>query len=208
MLRIPTTALASFTLCALLAVGCANPADDKPVAGVGEAAPAAPQADGATVYTLNANSQLTWVGSKVTGSHDGGFDGVTGTVAVSDGDPLTAAIDITIDTTSITSDSDRLTEHLKSADFFEVETYPTAEFVSTAIEAADTGYTVTGNLTLHGVTKGITFPAQIAVSGDALNATAEFVLKRTDWGINYKGKADDLIREEVVVAFDIEADAP
>ena len=196
-------------LCLFIAA-CANPADNKPVAEVGDAAPVAPvaKADGtARAYALTDASSLTWVGSKVTGSHNGGFDGVTGTVSASGDDPLTSQIDITIDTTSITTDTDRLTGHLMSADFFEVETYPTATFVSTAVEKEGDGYKVSGNLTLHGVTKGISFPAAISIAGDTLTATAEFVLKRTDFGINYKGKADDLIREEVVVAFDITAKA-
>ena len=81
----------------------------------------------------------------------------------------------------------------------------TAQFTSQSIVREGTGYTVTGNLTLHGVTKSITFPASIMVTPEGVTAQSEFVLKRFDWNIEYKGKADDLIRDEVVVTLNIAA---
>lgn len=203
-----TLSVAAVTMALVpLAVGCANPADNKPAAEVGEAAPVAAPDAAATVYTIADGSSLTWVGSKVTGSHDGGFNTFSGTIAVPEGDVTQAAISIDIDANSIWSDNERLTAHLKSADFFEVETYPTAKFESMAIVKTDEGYEVTGNLTLHGQTNGIKFPAQITHDGDRVTAQAEFFIKRGDWGINYAGKADDLIRDEVVITFDIVATA-
>jgi hypothetical protein len=98
-----------------------------------------------------------------------------------------------------------LTGHLKTPDFFDVRQFPTATFESVAIKQADTGSTVTGNLTLHGVTKEISFPATIQVADDAVNVTADFVLDRQDFGINYKGMANDLIRKEVVLKLDVKA---
>ena len=67
------------------------------------------------------------------------------------------------------------------------------------------GYSVTGTLDLHGVTKNISFPATIEVSDDGVRAQAEFVIKRFDFGIVYPGKADDLIRDEVVIRLDLQA---
>ncbi|MCB1055013.1 MAG: YceI family protein, partial [Acidobacteria bacterium] len=95
----------------------------------------------------------------------------------------------------------------KSADFFDVETYPTATFHSTGVAAGETEgtYSVTGDLTLHGVTKQITFPATIAVTDDEVSAQAEFSINRFDFDIKYPGKPDDLIREEVVIGLDINA---
>jgi polyisoprenoid-binding protein YceI len=206
---------------ALGVIGCANPADDKPEAEVGEpvaieesaaeapmeeAAAEAPEAAVAsTTYNLTSESKLLWTGSKVTGSHDGGFNTIAGTVSVIGTDPTTAGISIDIDATSLFSDSDNLTNHLKGADFFEVDTYPKATFISTSVEADGDGYKVTGNLDLHGVTKSISFPATIAATAEGVAAQAEFFIKRTDFGINYAGKADDLIRDEVVIKFDIKA---
>ena len=196
--------------CLVLAlVGCADPADKAPAAAIAEPvmlddAAVTNDAD-AVVYTISDDSELTFVGSKVTGSHDGGFNEFDGTVVMSNDDPTKAQITVNIDATSIWSDNDRLTNHLKSGDFFDVEKYPTAKFESTQIEAADEGYLVTGNLEMHGQTNSVQFPAEITVDGDTLTANADFSITRTDWGINYTGKPDDLIRERVVVRFDITA---
>ncbi len=184
-----------------------NPAEGKNEAKVTEPTTEATATEG-TVYTITDGSAVTWVGSKVTGSHDGGFEKFSGTVTVAGDDATTAAIDVTIDATSLWSDTEKLTGHLKSADFFDVETYPTATFQSTGVAAAEGGgYTVTGNLSLHGVTKQIEFPATIAVTDGQVKADAEFFIKRFDFGVEYAGKADDLIRDEVVIKLDIVAAA-
>lgn len=188
--------------------GCASdPAADKPDAEVTEAQPeAAPSGDGATL-SFSDESTVSWVGSKVTGSHDGGFNEFTGEIQLVDGDPTASSVMVTIDTTSIWSDNDNLTGHLKSEDFFAVESFPTATFQSTSIEAVDGGYSVTGNLNLHGVEKSITFPADISVDGMHVMVNAEFSIKRFDFGIEYKGPADNLIRDEVVIKLALHAGA-
>lgn len=198
-----------FAVIAFAAAGCADPAADAPDAVVeepaAEPAPAAeePAAD-ADVYSLSEDSTIGFVGSKVTGSHEGGFKSFTGTVSVTGGTPEGSSVEVSIDTTSLWSDDERLTGHLKSADFFDVEQFPTASFTSTEIAAADGGgYTLTGNLDLHGVTKQISFPATIAVSEGGFTAQAEFSINRFDFGIVYAGKADDLIREEVLIKLDL-----
>jgi polyisoprenoid-binding protein YceI len=206
----PRHVLVPFSLCLLFGVlGCADPADNAPAATIAEPVaadePSSPvDAEGVT-YTIAEDSKLTFVGSKVTGSHDGGFNEFDGTVVIANDDPTQAQIRVDIDAASIWSDNDRLTNHLKSADFFDVEKYPAARFESTKIEAAEAGYVVTGNLDMRGQSKSIQFPAEIAVDGETLTANADFSITRTDWGINYKGKPDDLIRERVVVRFDITA---
>ncbi|MEM8934524.1 MAG: YceI family protein [Acidobacteriota bacterium] len=211
------TLFALLALSLVLAVGCApNPADDVPAAETNDAAElptdssdavedtAAAPGDG---YAISAdNSEISWVGSKVTGTHDGGFEAFEGVVKVGGPNAEDVSVDVTIDANSLWSDNDSLTGHLKSADFFDVETYPTASFVTTAIAANDAGsHDVTGNLTLHGVTKEITFPATIELSETGVSADAEFSIMRFDFGIEYAGKADDLIRDEVVIRFDINA---
>jgi polyisoprenoid-binding protein YceI len=60
-------------------------------------------------------------------------------------------------------------------------------------------HTITGNFDLHGVKKSISFPATIQVAADSVSANAEFSINRKDFGINYPGKADDLIRDGVVI---------
>jgi len=192
-------------LALLAGPGCSNPAEDKPEAVVQAPAEIESAPAPGDRYVFAEGSTLTWVGSKVTGSHDGGFHDFSGEVVLVDGDPAASRVSVAIDATSIWSDTERLTEHLKSADFFEVESYPTATFTSTSIVPADEGYSVTGNLDMHGVSKSITFPATILVEEGRIVVRAEFFIKRYDWGIVYPGKPDDLIRDEVVIRLDLTA---
>ena len=94
-----------------------------------------------------------------------------------------------------------LTGHLKSPDFFAVKDHPKAKFKSTKIEKTADGAKVTGDLTLLGKTKKVSFPATITV-GDALGIEAKFVINRQDFGMTYgKGKVDD----EVEIRIDVQA---
>ena len=202
--KLPRFLLAGLLL--LLAAACANPAADAPQAEVSEPAPAAaPAAEpAAAVYRLSEDSTIGFVGAKVTGSHEGGFKSFEGEVRVAGSTPESASVEIEIDTASLWADNEKLTGHLKSPDFFDVETYPTATFTSSAIAANDDGtYTVTGNLDLHGIAKQISFPASIELTESGFTASAEFAVKRFDFDIVYPGKPDDLIRDDVLIKLDL-----
>ncbi len=194
-------------LLALTAAGCADPAADAPDAVVeepaAEPAPAAMEPVAADVYGLSDDSTIGFTGSKVTGSHEGGFKSFKGTVSVAGGKVEGSSVEVTIDTTSLWADNDKLAGHLKGGDFFDVEAHPAASFTSTEIAAGEGGYTLTGNLDLHGVTKQISFPATIEVGDSGFAAKAEFSINRFDFGIVYAGRADDLIREEVLIKLDL-----
>jgi len=192
-------ALATFAGCA------ADPAADKPDAAVAEPIPASPAADDGTMLSLNETSAIGWVGSKVTGSHEGGFKVFEGQVNLVDDDPTKSSVSITIDVSSMWSDNDDLTGHLLSPDFFDAATHPTATFESTSIAAAETGYVATGNLNLHGVEKSISFPVEITVTDGAVKILASFSIKRFDFGIEYTGPTDNLIRDEVAITLDLQA---
>ena len=188
---------------------CNDPAADATKARTGEAAqvasPAAAQ--GQRYHITPENSKIDFVGSKVTGKHDGSFKDFTGHVDYA-GSPENSRVNITIKTDSITTDTPDLTKHLKTADFFDVAKYPEATFVSTVIKAGGekgATHTVTGNLTLHGVTKAITFPATINVTPDAATVESSFSINRKDFGINYAGAADNLIRDDVVLTLHVRA---
>lgn len=192
----------------LLAVGCANPAADAPDAVVEEAAPEPAGDDaetvGVAVYQLSEDSTVGFVGAKITGSHEGGFNSFEGVVSVDGGKAESSSVEVVIDTTSLWADNEKLTGHLKSADFFDVEAHPKATFKSTAIAAEEDGtYTLTGNLDLHGITKQISFPASVEVDDHGFSATAEFSINRMDFEIKYAGKPDDLIRDEVLIKLDL-----
>ena len=80
--------------------------------------------------------------------------------------------------------------------------------VKTTIKAGGekgASHTVTGNLTLHGVTKSITFPATIAVSGGVATVESSFAINRKDFGISYAGAPDNLIRDDVALSLHVKA---
>ena len=183
-------------------VGCKNPGADVAPASV-EAAPeseakAAPGKPLASLSIDPSNSKVEFVGAKVTASHPGGFTDFSGKLDL--GDPLEQSrIEITIQTASLYADKDKLTKHLKSPDFFDVAQFPTAVFRSTEIKKEGEGHLISGDLTLHGVTKRISFPASVAVTEAQVSANSEFSIDRKDFGIVYPGMPDDLIRDLVVI---------
>ena len=99
---------------------------------------------------------------------------------------------------------EKLEGHLKAPDFFDVAQFPTGSFqiveVTPATGVADVTHNVKGNLTLKGIEKSITIPANIAVMGDKLTAvTPSFTINRTDWDIKYgSGSFADLAKDKII----------
>ncbi|HJZ81681.1 MAG TPA: YceI family protein [Pyrinomonadaceae bacterium] len=188
----------------LLSFGCSDPAANKPRASVGNAAPeSAPAKTGGETLTVSPdNSKVDFVAAKVTRSHNGSFKQFSGTIDLLNNSAEQSLVTINVDTASVVTAEPDLTTHLKTPDFFDVAKYPKASFVSTKIEPNASGnanYNVTGNFDLHGVKKSISFPATIQVAPGSVSVNAEFSINRRDFGINYPGKADDLIRDNVVI---------
>ena len=192
----------------MLVAACSNPATDKPRALTNEAAPVASvsPAQGERYSITPDTSKIEFVGSKVTGSHNGSFKKFSGAIVFT-GQPEGSSVNVTIDTTSIETDTPDLTKHLKTPDFFDVAKYPEATFASSEIKAGgEKGtHTITGNLKMHGVTKSITFPATITVTPEAITVDSTFSINRKDFGINYAGAADNLIRDEVLLTLKVRA---
>lgn len=205
-MKVMKTLLGTFPL--LLLLGCSNPADNVPAAAVKSATNATGTASdsGGHFFAFGPDSAtIEFIGSKVTGSHHGGFRNFAGEFTVVNGQLADSGNKIVIEMDSIWADNDRVAGHLKSPDFFNVAQLPTATFVSTSVAQKTGDSTVTGNLTLHGVTKQISFPARIQTGAEAVDVTAEFVLNRFDFEIKYPGKANDLIRKEVVLKLKVKA---
>jgi polyisoprenoid-binding protein YceI len=151
----------------------------------------------ADVKLTGDNTKITFVGTKPGGKHEGGFKTVTGTATV-DGNTL-ARVEVEIDVNSIYSDNEKLTAHLKSPDFFGVKDNPKATFKSTKIDSTD-GVKITGDLTINGKTKSVTFPAQVSYSGGTLKITSDFSIDKRDFGMTYGGgKIDDQVAIKVAV---------
>jgi polyisoprenoid-binding protein YceI len=206
--------LVSFTI---FLAACEDPSANKPKAQTAEPSTVATATNSVPALTAAAvslaitpdNSKIEFTGSKVTGSHEGGFTQFGGSIDLVNDKPEESKVNIDIETASIYANVDQLTNHLKTPDFFDVEKFPKATFNSTKIVHDASGsadaYTVTGNFDLHGVKKAITFPATIQVSQDDVTVKSEFTINRKDFGIMYAGKADDLVRDGVVIRLDIKA---
>jgi polyisoprenoid-binding protein YceI len=191
----------------LVLTGCSNPAENKPAAAVREPSRSLlplPAVGERFVFDA-ASSKIGFTGSNVTRSHDGGFRAFRGEIVLVGGDPTASRVAVEIDTTSLWADNRRLAAHLKSPDFFDVARYPEARFESASITRLEDAYEVKGQIELHGVRKEIAFPASIEVGADDVRARAEFVIRRMDFGIEYPGLPDDLIRDEVVVRLELRA---
>ena len=187
----------------------ANTATNSPANATANAPTSTMEVKGTALPISAENSKVEFTGSKVTGKHDGGFKTFKGTIDLVNNKPEESRVSVDIDTNSIFSDDDKLTGHLKSKDFFEVEKYPKATFVSTKITpdaAKGAGnYTVAGDFDLHGQKKTITFPAKITLSDSEVAVDAEFSINRKDFGIIYTGKTDDLIRDDVVIRLNLKS---
>lgn len=211
-----------------MAAGCKSELDNKTAAKVSEstgeenaaeekaeeakADEKSEEAEARELAVATDQSSIGWVGAKVTGDHKGGFKKFDGKLVEKGGE--VEKVEFTVDTTSVFSDAEKLTGHLKSEDFFHVEKHPEAKFVSKKIvekesktEDGKTTFTheVTGDFTIRGVTKELTFPANIKVADDKVQASTEFTFNRFDFDIVYKGKPDDLIRKEVLLKVDLVA---
>jgi polyisoprenoid-binding protein YceI len=202
------------TLFALMAVASLSACDDaskkQPAASVGTAvaAPTPPNPNAETLAFSNANSKIAFVGAKVTGSHEGSFEKFRGNVRLAGAKAEGSSVEVEIDTDSLKMAPDKLQTHMKSADLLDTAKFPKAAFKSTEVKAGGTNgatHTVTGNLSLHGKERAVSFPATVDVSSSEVAAKAEFSINRKDFDIVYPGMPNDLIKEAVVIKLDIHA---
>ncbi|RTQ46729.1 YceI family protein [Hymenobacter gummosus] len=182
------------------------------------APPAAARKAAPEPYAVQQNlSGVGWRAKKVGGAHNGAVPVKEGTVQVQGkqivGGSFTFAMDgLTVEDT----DSPRLLSHLKSDDFFSTAKHPTATFVITSVKptkADDRGNNadVTGNLTIKGITKSITFPAKTGVKDGLASASGTATIDRTQFDIKYRSKslletaADKVIDDNFIISFNINA---
>jgi polyisoprenoid-binding protein YceI len=138
---------------------------------------------------IPADHRIQFVGTKKDGKHDGGFKDFTAKLDPPKGDLGKSKLTIDIDTSSIYTDTFQLTGHLKSPDFFEVAKYPKATFVTQSIKPGkdkNDPYLITGDLTLHGKTKSVSFPAKVTETPDEVKIDGTFNIDRSDFGMNYQ----------------------
>ncbi len=140
-------------------------------------------------YTVDTDrSKINWAAKKIGGGHTGTIQIDSG-VLTYDGKSLTGGTFL-INMSSITSDNLRVTNHLKSDDFFAVEKNPNSKFEITKVSAAGTGrVNITGNLTIKGISKPISFPAAIKYQNDLIVAVANGIrVDRTKYDMKFRSK--------------------
>lgn len=142
-----------------------------------------------------AKSELTWNGKKVTGEHTGKIKMKEGVITLEDNKLIGGnfVADLGSMTNTDLTDKDynaKLIGHLKSDDFFSVEKHPTATFVVTkAVPTKTNTYNVTGDLTIKGITKPITFPVTVIPTSNGVTASGTMVVDRSKYDIKYNSKS-------------------
>lgn len=149
-----------------------------------------------TPYVINTKeSSVNWLAKKVTGQHNGTVSLMGGELMIDNGKLSGGKFEIDFKSITVSDLKDeemnkKLTNHLKSEDFFAADKHPVGAFEITGVtetpnSAAGHNYTVKGNMTIKGITKEISFPAKITVENNKATAEANMELDRTEWDIRY-----------------------
>ncbi len=144
----------------------------------------------------------------------GDFKEFEGTIAYDESDITKSSVEVTIKTASINTGNERRDNHLKSAEFFDVEKYPAITFKSKAIKKTDDGFVAVGDLTIHGVTKEVEVPFQFSGKitdpwgNTRIGAEGALTINRQDFGISWNNKLDNgglVVGNDVKIEFSLEA---
>jgi len=152
-------------------------------------------------------SEITFRATSRLMNAEGHFGRFSGDVVADPAGPTGARINLTIDAASLETGIEMRDRHLRSADFFDIERFPTIAFQSVRVEAAGRRATVMGRLTLHGVTREIAVPVDVQITETALVASGEFIVNRGEYAMNYNSFLNP-IGNEVRVAFTFRARVP
>jgi len=156
-------------------------------------------------------SQVLWRGHRIAldgNRHRGSVKLESGNFLLKDGTLVGGKFAIDLNSLAVSDQEpgkgkERLEGHLKGADFFEVERYPTAQFEIADLIAIDSisgaNHLVKGNLTIKGITKPIEFPARIMIQGKVVSAVSlPFEINRTEWGVNYGSGLLGTIQDKII----------
>ena len=142
-----------------------------------------------------------------------GTFGVKAATLTAPENPLEATVEATVDVASIDTKDEGRDNHLRSADFFDVENYPTMEFRSTGVRIENGDFLVDGNLTIKGVTKPVTFDFDFGGFGTdpwgnyKAGATAKAVINREDFGLTWNAALETggvLVGKDVTIELDLQ----
>ena len=145
----------------------------------------------------------------------GEFSGLSGVLKLDETDYTCSTVEVSIPTASVRTVDERLDDHLKNDDFFEVEKFPTLTFISTKVRSTGgRNYAVTGDLTIHGVTRSVTLsvndvsePSNDPWGNQRIGLSASATINRKDYGIIWNTALDSggvLVGDEVSIALDVQ----
>ena len=162
-----------------------------------------------------AHSEATFTVRHLITKVRGHFSDFAGTITFDAANPVNSTVSFTIQAASIDTNQKDRDAHLRSADFFETETYPTITFTSTGITpAGGDAYRVTGQFTVRDVTKEITLPvtflgqARDPWGNERIAFEAEYTLNRKDYGLNLNAALETggfLVGDDVKISLSVQA---
>ena len=171
----------------------------------------------ADTYTIDkSHSEATFQVRHLVSKVSGKFEDFDGKINIDPNKPGASTVEFTIEASTVNTGVADRDKHLRTADFFDTDKFPEITFKSTSIKSSGKKdvYTVTGNLTMRGVTKQITFPVQFLGfirdpwGNDKAGFSLATTLNRKDYGVNWNKALDNggvLVSDEVDVAINIEA---
>jgi polyisoprenoid-binding protein YceI len=142
----------------------------------------------------------------------GRFDKFEGHI-VTGADPLQSSVTATVDLSTVNTGAPQRDDHIRSADFFEVESHPTMTFVSTGVRRDGDDFLLDGDLTIRGTTKPVTFNLEVngfgpdAYGGTRVGFSATGEINRNDFGVSYNGPIPGggvAVSEKVAINLEIE----
>jgi polyisoprenoid-binding protein YceI len=131
-------------------------------------------------WKIASNYTIKFSGSKVEGT----LSGLKGTIKFNENDLANAKMDIEIDVNTIKTGKDKMDEHAKNDSWFDAKKYPKITFKSLGFTKVATGYSVLGELTLHGTKKPVSIPFTFINKGKEAEFVGSFKMNRKDYGIN------------------------
>jgi polyisoprenoid-binding protein YceI len=168
-----------------------------------------------TLQIDKAHSEATFQVRHLLTKVRGRFADFEGAITFDEQAPASSSVSLTIQAASIDTNEPQRDQHLRSADFFEVETYPTLTFTSTSITpTGGNDYAVVGDLTIHGVTKSVTLAVSyVGAAKDPWGNTkygfeAETTINRKDFGLTWNAALEAggfLVGDEVKISVSVQA---
>jgi polyisoprenoid-binding protein YceI len=173
----------------------------------------------AATETLNLDPSHTRVGFSIRHFFTpvrGEFKNVKGTITLDQASLKDSKVEVAIETASINTNNEKRDNHLRSADFFDAEKNPTITFVSKSIDVKDNKGTMTGDLTMHGVTKPVTLAVEVGGigkmgQGTIAGFTASGKIDRKDYGLTWTKTLDQggtMLGDDVTLEITVEAKTP